>query len=489
MLLALIILGIAALLELVAIRLNSSRSRYGCVLAAVLLIIGTVLLLRRPNVANALIAVSVLYKLFNLGRVALGRMPTEYMKHLARRTAIFLSVIQICILLTWVIMVALYLDVLFVCGAVELCFAVYVFIVMRKQSHVVPLAAQALVTGVQPSVSIAIPARNETDDLEACLRSFTASDYPKLEILALDDCSQTTRTPDLIRQFAHDGVRFIPGKEPRSHWLAKNQAYEALAEAASGEIILFCGVDVRVGSHTVSELVATMQQNKTAMLTVLPQNLLDHGRISMPQTMRYAREFLQSGLRNRRPVALSTCWLISRKALKKYGGFRAVGHKVLPEAFFARQALAQNAYMYSSNAYGVQTRKKIDEQRDTAVRTLYPALHRRPELVYVSTLVQLGLIVIPIIVFVQGCFTGHLFTAFIGLIALIISTAGFRILIGQMYGVTNLEQSLRFVPAVLADVYLLNYSMYKYEFSVVEWKGRNICEPVMHVQRHLPLIK
>jgi hypothetical protein len=40
--------------------------------------------------------------------------------------------------------------------------------------------------------------------------------------------------------------------------------------------------------------------------------------------------------------------------------------------------------------------------------------------------------------------------------------------------------------AVLTDVILLHYSMYKYEFSTVDWRGRNICIPVMHVIPRLP---
>jgi len=39
---------------------------------------------------------------------------------------------------------------------------------------------------------------------------------------------------------------------------------------------------------------------------------------------------------------------------------------------------------------------------------------------------------------------------------------------------------------VLSDLFLINYSMWKYEFSDVDWKGRNVCIPVMHVVPTLP---
>jgi hypothetical protein len=39
---------------------------------------------------------------------------------------------------------------------------------------------------------------------------------------------------------------------------------------------------------------------------------------------------------------------------------------------------------------------------------------------------------------------------------------------------------------VFVDISLLHYSMWQYEFSHVEWKGRNVCVPVMHVVPRLP---
>jgi hypothetical protein len=40
--------------------------------------------------------------------------------------------------------------------------------------------------------------------------------------------------------------------------------------------------------------------------------------------------------------------------------------------------------------------------------------------------------------------------------------------------------------AAISELALTLASMYQYEFSVVEWKGRNITPPVMHVIPLLP---
>jgi glycosyltransferase involved in cell wall biosynthesis len=486
MLLALIILIIGALIELLVVGLTGKIRILGCSIAAGLLIAGTILLLRRPNIANIIVSIAVLYKLFNLARVAHGRMAAPYILRMARRTSVTLSITAIVVLITWVLLASMYPNNHFyivLVGIMQTALLIYALIVikLRTKSKIIAEASSQKL----PSVTIAIPARNETDDLEACLRSFIASDYEKLEIIALDDCSQTTRTPELIRQFAQDGVRFIPGDKVRPNWLAKNQAYATLADAASGEIILFCGVDIRVRPDSVRNLVTEMQRTKSTMLTVMPRNILDGGKISMPQVMRYAREFISSGLGSKNPVTFSTCWLITKKALKKSGGFSAVSHKVLPETFFAQQALSKNTYEFTSQSWGVETNKKLQDQRETALRTLYPRLHRRPELVMVSSLLQLGTAVVPLLLMVYGLVTGAWLIAILGLINTTLLMQTFSSLVLAMYGSANNAQIMRFVPAILLDVYLLHQSMYCYEFSFVEWKGRNICVPVMHFEPRL----
>ncbi len=77
-----------------------------------------------------------------------------------------------------------------------------------------------------PTVSVLIPARNETVNLEECLSSLLLSDYPKLEIIVLDDCSVSKHTSDIIKNYAHAGVRFLAGNVPSNDWLAKNYAYQ-----------------------------------------------------------------------------------------------------------------------------------------------------------------------------------------------------------------------------------------------------------------------
>jgi chlorobactene glucosyltransferase len=337
---------------------------------------------------------------------------------------------------------------------------------------------------------VLIPARNETEDLEICLQQIIANDYPKLEILVLDDCSQLRRTSEIIRGYAHDGVRFIQGEEPSDTWLPKNQAYNRLAKEASGQYLLFCGVDVRFGPETIRQIMNRMLLQKKEMLSALPWRLDGAGN-ALTQGLRYWWELVPPRRLFRRPPVLSTCWVISRKLLEDSGGFQAVARSITPEAHFARAAVARDAYSFvrASQASDIASVKGAADQRATMLRTRYPQLHRRPENVIVLTAVQLFFLVLPFVMTLFGYWLGVGWVAqLIALAAAIVLIATYqKLLLATRTG--SWTRGLGGLPlATLYDIGMLHYSMWLYEFSTVDWKGRNICIPAMHVVPHLPKI-
>ncbi len=345
-----------------------------------------------------------------------------------------------------------------------------------------------------PTVTVAVPARNESADLQACLQSILASDYPKLEILVLDDCSQTKRTPEIIRSFAHAGVRFLQGKEPTQTWFAKNWAYEQLRREASGDYILFLGVDVRLSPHSIRHLITVLLERKKSLVSILPERGPEvHGVLSLLQPMRYWWELVPPRRLFNRPPVLSTCWIADADMLKRDGGFAAVSRAIVPEAHFARKAMERQdgySFMRSNHLLGLYSVKRISAQRETAVRMRYPQVHRRPEQVAIVSLLEGGLLVAPFIMAVAG------FWVDIGLPAHILSilAAGLLVITHELVALHTSVNSWWFgliaAPWMfVVDIAYLHYSMWRYEFSKVEWKGRNVCIPVMHVVPHLPEIE
>jgi len=342
-----------------------------------------------------------------------------------------------------------------------------------------------------PSLSVLVPARNETDALQRCLEQLLASDYPKLEIIVYDDASSNRRTPEIIRGFAHDGIRFVPGGEPdETHWLAKNWAYDRLRQEASGELLLFCGVDALFQPQTLRRLVEVLEQRGKDMLSILP--LKDAGvrsSASLLQPMRYYWELCLPRRFFKRPPVLSTCWLVRATMLDRVGGFRAVSRSITPEAYFARQAVVTDAYSFirSDEELGIYSAKPVSEQYATSVRTRYPQLHRRLELVAVAALLELVVLAGPVIGLACSWLLPHALPYVLLWAVCVLGLLVTYYLAAVATGLNNLLLAWLVMPIAFAcDIIMLHISLYKYEFSHVEWKGRDVSGPVMQVIPRLP---
>jgi glycosyltransferase involved in cell wall biosynthesis len=320
------------------------------------------------------------------------------------------------------------------------------------------------------------------------LDAILASDYPKLEVLVLDDQS-ADRTPEIIRSYAHDGVRFIKGLAPQSGWLPKNQAYDQLAQAANGELILFCGVDVRMGPATIRQLEQIMFSRHKHMVTVVPQNRLQHS-IPPLQAMRYFWELVPPRRLFNRPPVLSSCWMVSRQLMQSAGGFAAIRHSISPESHFAQAAIKDDSYSFvrSDGDLDVTSDKDTHDQYETAVYTRYPQLHRRPELVLLLGALELLLVLGPLGVILWSLLAGWGWTVLVvSVAAYLLSSLVFTAVVRQVFtGCNWFSAWLSFPVTFAADIVLLNISMYKYEFATVEWKQRNVSEPIMQVFPRLP---
>ena len=443
-------------------------------------------------VITGLIFFFSLYRLVNLFRLLKNRIHFNHLYRSSRNTSISLIAVQMSLVGVLVIsnnyslsrsiwLIGLSLTQLTV-GLV------FMASTARHLKTTKPLAlTKAYMDKELPTVTVAIPARNETDNLSQCLESLIQSNYPKLEILVLDDCSQDRRTPEIIRNFALSGVRFISGQVPPEKWLAKNYAYKQLVDESSGELLLFCGVDTRFEPRTIKQLVELLLQKNKNMISLIPHNELDKFSFwnLLVQPSRYAWELSLPRHWFRRPPVLSTCWIIKRELLLASGGFEAVASSISPESYFARQSIATNdgySFMQASGDVTVVCVKSIEDQQATVIRTRYPQLHRRPELAAIVTIAEFTTIIAPLLVLILSLIKSSYFAATVSLIAVGLQYGAYGKLVRLTYRRNILLGYLVLPVAAMYDLFLLNYSMFRYEFSEVIWKDRNICIPVMNTK-------
>lgn len=452
-------------------------------------------LVEQPNWLGVSVAAVSVVRLFNLFRIAENRMHLVYLKRASLRTSLIFLTLQASLLLY------LYNDVsapftthqaITILASLQLVVALMILFItlrnIRKTSY--RQGTNFYPDQDLPTVSVLIPARNETYDLEACLRSIIVNDYPKLEIIVLDDCSQL-RTSEVIKKFAQDGVRFIKGSEPHTKWLAKNQAYERLRKEANGELLLFCGVDVRFGQHGIRALVTELVSRDKEMVSIMPRRLSADVKSAFIQPMRYWWELALPRKLLNKPAVLSTTWLISSRKLDELGGFASVSRSIIPERFFARELIKSNSYSFikADDTLDIQTVKSLPEQRATAIRTKYPQLSKRPESVLGIVLLEFVVLFGPFAVLLWGVVSQDLVLIVLsGLAAITLIYTH----ISVVY-VTNPANSIvalwNFPLVVLTEGVITLVSMIRYEFGEVTWKDRNICIPVMHVVPRLPRIQ
>ncbi len=440
------------------------------------------------------------YRVINLFRLIEARTQADRLFHTARQASLWLICMQLVVFAAELLTYHFQLRTtswLYLVAVAQVLAAGVVAASARRQLRKTqpPAVLNRYADRDLPTLTVAIPARNETADLEECLRSLISCNYPKLEILVLDDCSQERRTPEIIRGFAHDGVRFIAGEVPPEHWLAKNYAYEQLRVASSGDVLLFCGVDVRFSPESLRNLVEIMLQKKKSMLSLIPANRLPDSRWGLEsllvQPSRYAWELALPRRWFNRPPVLSTCWLITRQALMASGGFQAVTHSSSPESYFARQTAKRDdgySFMQSDAGIGLQCLKSLDEQRSTAIRMRYPQLHRRPELTALVTLAEFSILIAPFITLFGSFITGNWLLGVLSALACFPQLYTYASIVNLTYRQPVSRGYVLLPFAVLYDIALLNLSMWRYEFSEVIWKDRNICVPVMHTFPALPKV-
>lgn len=245
-------------------------------------------------------------------------------------------------------------------------------LLVRAGRHRFRLPAQSV--DDWPTVSVCIPARNETNAMTACLERVLASDYPKLEIIVLDDDS-TDDTPHLIRAFAHAGVRFVPGEPLPEGWLGKNYALEQLLEEASGRFVLFLDVDTRLAPGTIRRLMARVVADEAVMASVIPQRYDMRRASAWFGTLRQFWEILLHS--RRRPGAASSAWVIRRKVLlEELGGLSHWSDDVQPERRIATAVARHGGYhlWVSTSELGLHYEKKWSSQVEASTRLLFPRL-------------------------------------------------------------------------------------------------------------------
>jgi biofilm PGA synthesis N-glycosyltransferase PgaC len=110
-----------------------------------------------------------------------------------------------------------------------------------------------------PSVTIVVPAHNEEKVIERCLEAILEIDYPKKEVIVVDDGS-TDKTYQLATNYRTKGVKVLH----RDKAGGKSAALNTGILVAKGEIIITCDADSMIGRGALRKIVKRFQDSSVS---------------------------------------------------------------------------------------------------------------------------------------------------------------------------------------------------------------------------------
>ena len=128
--------------------------------------------------------------------------------------------------------------------------------------------------GAAALVSVCVPARNEATNIEACVGSILANDWPNIEVLVYDDQS-TDATPEILARLMKldPRVRAVESRPLPEGWNGKQHACWRMSQSARGEWMIFTDADVRFAPDCLRRAVGSATVLKAGLVSAFPRQI------------------------------------------------------------------------------------------------------------------------------------------------------------------------------------------------------------------------
>ncbi len=197
-----------------------------------------------------------------------------------------------------------------------------------------------------PSLAVIVPGRNEERDITACLSSLLAQDYPRLQIVAVDDRSTDT-TGALMNALAaaHPArLRVIHISDLPPEWLGKTHAMAVAAAGCDADWLLFTDADVLFAPDSLRRSLVYAVESGADHLVTVPTPVIrrwDEGMVLgffQIFGMWGARPWKIANPRARfDAIGVGAFNLLRRSAYEQIGGFEALRMEIVEDVGLGRR--------------------------------------------------------------------------------------------------------------------------------------------------------
>ena len=223
-------------------------------------------------------------------------------------------------------------------------------LIIRKRPHLTKQHSSNL-----PLVSVIVPARNEQDNIQRCLLSLLAQNYPSFEVIVVND-SSTDYTLEIVRKIKispvkqrevggdksldTDRLKIITVTEKPEKWTGKTWASEQGYSHSTGNILLFTDADTYyMRKDTIYEAVSYMRDQALDVLTGIGFiELRDFwSKVTMPlwnlfSILLGSNTGAMNDPKSKVAYLVGSFFLIRRQVLEEIGTFRSVKNAIQEDA-------------------------------------------------------------------------------------------------------------------------------------------------------------
>lgn len=265
-----------------------------------------------------------------------------------------------------------------------------------------------------PEVSVLIPARNEEKNIGRCLESFVKQDYPKLEIIVVDDRS-TDKTAQIVTDFSarHNNIKLLQIRQCPEGWSGKNHAITRGMQIARGKYLIFTDADTYHYPYCVKSAVKYAIDNKVDLLSINPHLVTKSfwENVIMPVAgavlmIWYPLEKINNGSGNY-SYANGQFILFNHETYSKIGGHSSVKEELLEDLALARKIKQENfnlKVLWGPQVYQTHMYSSLKEIWRGWVRIFYHGFQKNLGTFCLSLLLMMVFSISPYILAVYSVF-------------------------------------------------------------------------------------
>ena len=265
------------------------------------------------------------------------------------------------------------------------------YVVLRHilgKSQFLSASSPALARADPPLVSAIIPAKDEEATLADCLTAVCKQNYPRLEILVMDDRS-TDRTGEIAREFAESDTRLrvLTNDHLPAGWTGKTYVLQRAAGESRGDWLWFLDADTVHAPEFLGVMMEYARSHRASLVSLLPelkcetfweQLVQPLGGIVLMQSFPLDKV---NDDRSKLAFANGQSILVERKAYLAAGGHEAVRDRFVEDIGMAQKVKALGLPIRTALVRGLVTCRMYASLGQLVrgwSRILYDALDRKP---------------------------------------------------------------------------------------------------------------